>query len=369
MLSAALMLAVAAPAAPGGGLPGKTVVFQGGEGGYACYRIPAIVRTGSGVLLAFCEGRKNSAADSGDIDLLLRRSTDNGATWGRATVVWEDGPHTCGNPCPVADRATGRILLLGTWNRGDDSEPRIITGTSVDTRRVFVLESADDGLTWSRAREITATAKQPDWTWYATGPGAGIQIEHGPHRGRLVIPCDHIEAGTKRYFSHVIFSDDQGRSWMLGGRSPKPMVNECEVVELAGGRLLLNMRNYDAAQRTRQICSSDDGGATWTDQRHDPVLVEPICQASIRRIAWPRDGQPGVIVFSNPADGRARRNLTLRASFDDAATWPRSLVVDPGGAAYSCLVALPPSSVGCLYETAGYRQIAFVPARLDQFAP
>ena len=99
---------------------------------------------------------------------------------------------------------------------------------------MFVTHSTDDGLSWSDPREITADVKRDDWTWYATGPGSGIQIQHGPHQGRLVIPCDHIEAGTKRYYSHVIYSDDHGKSWQLGGSTPQHQVNECEVVELAG---------------------------------------------------------------------------------------------------------------------------------------
>ncbi|MCA9080940.1 MAG: exo-alpha-sialidase, partial [Planctomycetaceae bacterium] len=100
----------------------------------------------------------------------------------------------------------------------------------------------------------------PDWTWYATGPGSGIQMEAGPHQGRLVIPCDHIQAQTKHYYSHVIYSDDHGASWRLGGSSPQHQVNECEVVELDDGRLLLNMRNYDRSHKARQVAFSNDGG-------------------------------------------------------------------------------------------------------------
>lgn len=175
--------------------------------------------------------------------------------------------------CVVVDKETGTIFLLSTWNRGDDHEGAIIAGKSKDTRRVFVLQSTDDGLTWSKPRQLTDQVKKPDWTWYATGPGSGIQIEHGPHQGRLVIPCDHIEAETKRYFSHVIYSDDHGKTWQLGGSTPRDKVNECEAVELTNGRLMLNMRNYDRAQRARQTALSDDGGLTWRDQRHNPALI------------------------------------------------------------------------------------------------
>jgi sialidase-1 len=226
-------------------------VFVSGADGYHTYRIPCLLVTGRGTLLAFAEGRKNSRGDSGDIDLLLKPSGDQGSTWQPAQLVWDDGPNTCGNPCAVLDRATGTIWLLLTWNRGEDSEPEIIAQASQDTRRVFVTQSVDDGLTWSNPREITADVKRTNWTWYATGPGAGIQLERGPHRGRLVIPCDHIAARTRAYRSHIIFSDDHGRSWHLGGATPQPQVNECEVVELTGNRLLLNMLSILSEAGTR----------------------------------------------------------------------------------------------------------------------
>lgn len=340
-------LSAAGPPVPEPAPP--VTVYRSGESGYHTYRIPALITSARGTLLAFAEGRKAGQGDAGDIDLLLRRSTDGGRTWLPVQTVWDDGPHTCGNPCPVLDRSTGILWLLLTWNRGDDPEPKIIAGDSRDTRRVFVCRSTDDGVTWSVPREITTDVKRTNWTWYATGPGAGIQMENGPHRGRLVIPCDHIEAGTRHYYSHVIFSDDHGQTWRLGGSTPQHQVNECEAAEIAGGRLLLNMRNYDPNQRLRQQAVSDDGGLTWTGQRHVPELPDPICQASLRRLSWPKDGRPGVLLFANPAGGK-RERLTLRASFDDGQTWPVSRVLDPRPSAYSCLAILPDGLIGILYE-------------------
>ena len=327
----------------------STHVFESGQDGYHTYRIPSLLVTARGTLLAFAEGRKGGRGDAGDIDVLVRRSPDQGRTWTPSQTIWDDGPHTCGNPCAVLDRDTGTIWLLLTWNRGDDPEPKIIAQESKDTRRVFVTSSSDDGATWAPPREITTETKAINWTWYATGPGAGIQVEHGPHRGRLVIPCDHIEAGTRHYYSHVIYSDDRGRTWRLGGSTPAHQVNECEVAELTEGRLLLNMRNYDSAQRTRQQAISRDGGLTWTEQRHVPELVEPICQASLRRFSWPGPERRSVLLFSNPA-GAKRERLTIRASFDEGQTWPASRLLDARPSAYSCLATLPGGLVGILYE-------------------
>jgi len=327
----------------------QTDVFVSGADGYHTYRIPATIVTTNGTVLAFCEGRKHNRGDSGDIDLVLKRSGDGGRTWSSLKVVWDDRTNTCGNPCPLVDRETGTIWLLLTWNRGDDAEPHIIAETSKDTRRVYVTSSTDDGLTWAKPKEITSTTKLTNWTWYATGPGAGIQIERGPHRGRLVIPCDHIEAGTKKYFSHIIYSDNHATTWQLGGSSPHDQVNECEVVELTGNRLLLNMRNYDRTQRTRQVAMSHDGGGSWTNQRHDPELIEPICQASVRRYSWLTESEKGIVLFSNPASTR-REKMTVRLSPDDGQTWPDARLIHAGPSAYSCLVVLPDKTIGCLYE-------------------
>ena len=328
----------------------QTVVWQSGQGEYHTYRIPAITVTTKGTVLVFCEGRKKGLSDAGDIDLLCRRSTDNGATWSTQQVVWNHESNTCGNPCPIVDRQTGTVWLLMTWNRGDDRESQIIAKTSKDSRRVYVTSSADDGKTWAAPKEITDIAKKPDWTWYATGPGGGIQIEKGPHAGRMVVPCDHIEAGTKHYYSHVIYSDDHGETWQLGGSTPQDKVNECEVVELTDGRLMLNMRNYDRSKKNRQVAYSTDGGITWNDQHFDEALIEPICQASIRRYSWPVDGGKNIILFSNPASSTGRVNMTIRASFDDGKTWPLQKVLHNGPSAYSDLVVLGNGKVACLHE-------------------
>jgi sialidase-1 len=353
------MLATAALAADRS--PNATDVFTSGKEGYHTFRIPVLLVSPKGTLLAFCEGRKTSRADDGDIDLLLRRSGDGGKTWGPIELVYEEGgskPITIGNPCPAVDEKTGTIWLTFCRNNTD----------------VFVTSSADDGRTWSRPREITDGVKKPGWGWYATGPGVGIQLRHGPHAGRLVIPCDHGEIfdGRRVMFSHVIYSDDRGRTWKLGGTLDRH-TDECQVVELAGGTLLLNMRNYwgrDGKRPDRDgrraIARSNDGGATWSPLEFDATLIEPVCQASL--IAVPHPSKPGatVLVFANPASKEARRNMTVRVSFDEGKTWPVSRQIDAGSAAYSCLARLPNGRIGLLYERGDYRKITFTEVALDQ---
>ncbi len=339
-------------------------LFESGSNGYNTFRIPAIITTKNGTILAFAEGRKNTSSDTGDIDLVMKRSEDNGKTWSELIVIWDDAENVCGNPAPVQDARTGNIFLLSTWNLGSDHEPRIIDQTSKDTRRVYLLVSSDDGLTWSEPGEITTSVKLENWTWYATGPCHGIQLREGENKGRLIIPCDHIEAVTGKYFSHIIYSDNNGKSWILGGTTPQDQVNECSVAELTGGKLMLNMRNYDRTQKTRKVSVSNDGGLSWSNIWFDPALIEPICQGSL---LYNPKGK--VLYFTNPASEDKREKLTLRISYDEGKNWPVSKVLHAGPAAYSDIALLSSEKIACLYEagsTSPYEGIVFEVIVLDK---
>ncbi len=320
-------------------------IFVSGRDGYDTFRIPALITVPSGAVLAFCEGRRHGMSDSGEINLVLRRSLDGGATWQPLQLVAEDGPNTVGNPCPVIDRATGTIWLLLTHNLGDDTEAEIVDGTSKGTRRVWVTRSTDEGATWSAPADLTATTKAPDWTWYATGPGVGIQLRSG----RLVIPCDHMVAETLQYRSHVIYSDDHGETWRLGGVVGDG-VNECQVIERHDGSLLLNMRNYDCVHaHQRALATSADGGLTWSPLAYDAALVEPICQAALLRGPEAPSSPRHCVLFANPADCE-RVKMTVRLSYDEGETWPVAKELFAGPSAYSSLAVLPEGMIGCLYE-------------------
>ena len=278
--------------------------------------------------------------------MLQKRSVDGGRTWSKQTVIWDDGPNTCGNACPVVDQSTGTVWLLLTHNLGQDEEQKISQGRSRGTRTVWVSKSANEGMSWSKPVEITKTTKRPDWGWYATGPGVGIQLQHGPHAGRLLIPCNHsIQPDRSRpdqfeYGDHVIYSDDHGNTWQLGGTVPALKVDEAQVVELAGGSVMMNMRSH-LGRALRVVSLSQDEGQTWGEIWQDTALIEPDCQASL--LAWTErtKDNKGLLLFSNPANTKERVNMTVRLSYDEGKTWAASKQIYPGPSAYSCLVVLP----------------------------
>ena len=340
--------------------PTQTELFRAGEGGYHTYRIPALILTAKGTLLAFCEGRRGSASDSGNLDVLLRRSFDGGKTWTPIQTVADLGDDTVGNPAPVVDRKSGAILLLLTRNPGAVTERQIVEGLAPVGRTVWLARSADDGATWSAPVEITAQTKRPEWTWYATGPGNGIQLR----TGRLVVPCDHIRRDNRVMHSHIIYSDDGGQTWAIGAVAGEK-TNESAAAEARDGAVILNMRSYHGRNR-RAVQRSRDGGLTLEPLAFDEALIEPVCQASLVSAVRPGRKPDGTLLFSNPASAR-RERMTVRFSPDDGRSWPSAKVLHEGPAAYSSLAVLRDGAIGLVYERGDrnpYERLTF--ARFDR---
>lgn len=338
------------------------VVFTAGESGYASIRIPAVIAAKDGTLLAFAEGRVR-AKDQAENDIILKRSTDGGKTWGALQVVAEFGKDSLNNPNPVVDQKTGRIFLpFQRYPAALHEYGKLTDGVEGEnTVHALLCTSDDNGATWSKPKDVTREMKHPKGaTTIAAGPGIGIQLTRGPYAGRLLIPFNEGPAG--RWQVYAAYSDDGGATWKPGQNAPCFVTNaagkvvtrgnEVQFVELSDGSVRLNSRNYDGSSR-RSTAVSKDGGETWSPLMQVPELVEPVCQASILRVG-------NDIYYSGPHDPKRRANGVLFVSRDDGASWKEVRTLVPGGFAYSCLIALPGDELGCLYETDGYKTISFL---------
>jgi sialidase-1 len=330
--------------------PAQEDLFIGGEGGYHAYRIPALIATPQGTLLAFVEGRKDSSEDHGHNEILLRRSLDGGMTWTPTQLVKRDGTNALNNPTAVVDRDTGTIWLLfirtSTKKYQNDEQMARATGGISD---MWVMHSNDEGASWAGPANITKSVNRAGWNRIIPGPGIGIQLSSG----RLMIPCNHVVGNDG--FDHVIYSDNHGKAWRLGGAT-EGNTDEDQIVELADGTLMLNIRNYQGKGH-RGIALSKDGGITWSKVSSDPTLIEPTCQASLIRYTLSPVFTRNRLLFSNPAAQDKRIKMTVRLSYDEGKTWPVAKLLNLGPSGYSCLTVLSDMQIGCLYERGEHSSI------------
>ncbi len=336
-------------------------VFLAGKEGFPSIRIPSIAVTKKGTVLAIAEGRM-AHADQARNKLILKRSTDGGRTWDALQIIAEDGLRCLNNPCTVVERESGRILIMfQSYPAGvKEGSGKIQPGLNGEwIVRNYLIYSEDDGLSWSRPRDLTPTTKRPEGvTTMASGPGIGIQMRHGPHQGRLVIPFNEGPYGVWNIYT--VYSDDRGETWRYGNVAPDVLVsdgkggsvsrvNEVQVVELIDGSLRMNARRW-AGRPLRKTCVSRDGGNTWSRVEDVPEQVDPGCMASILRYGDPLDGQKSRLLFIGP-QGTDRNTGTLFLSEDEGSTWPIRRVLWPGSFAYSVLTVLNDGTIGCLFET------------------
>lgn len=374
----------------------RTNLFQSGQGGYPRYRIPALIRTAQGSLLAVCEARTRTDSDWSHTDLLYRRSTDGGKTWSIASRIVPTPPNLTRNPVALAHRqgtADERTLHNPVLISARDGTIHLIFGAEYN--RVFHSRSTNDGASFGPAQELTAACDtlrpRYDWKVVAPGPGHGLELSAGrpgktnPLAGRLVVPI-WLSPGTHGSGHHpsgiaTLISDDRGITWKAGdliARDPDPIPDpsEATLAELANGRVLLNVRN-ESRELRRAIAISPDGATGWTPLELSEALFDPTCAASLVRVPGnPREGA-ATLAFTNPDNrsglppgepgSRDRRGLTVRLSADDGQTWPVHRVLDPGPSGYSDLAAGPDGSLWCLYENSPDSPLSYATLTLVRF--
>jgi sialidase-1 len=347
--------------------PAVTDLFEAGRDGYALYRIPGLVVTRRDTVVTYAEARRHTGSDWDDIDIVIRRGPHGGRTFEPAWTM----PRVAGTErSPVAiERQQGQ----SEWRTHNNPvaiaarDGRLHFLFCIEYMRVFYTHSDNDGSTFAAPVEITAALDplraQYAWRAVATGPGHGIQLKNG----RLVVPV-WLALGTEGNghgpsVNTTIYSDDQGRSWKHGeiaiiGRPGVPNANETALVERRDGSVVMNVRTGSPRNR-RVITESPDGATRWAEPHFDETLTDPICAAGLVGVPG-KKGAP-LWVFSNldsvtRADGKAqagkdRRNLTVRFSHDEGASWVDARVLEPGPAGYSDLAALRDGTILCYYET------------------
>jgi sialidase-1 len=371
-LALTAFLVLTAPAHSAEPFLDRTDLFEAGKEGYTLYRIPGIVATPKGTLLAYCEARKHSGSDWDAIDVLLRRSTDGGKTWlERQSIalvegkveknpaalkqkVGRPGDVTLNNPVAIVDARSGRVHFL----------------FCAEYNRCFHMHSDDEGKTFSRPVEITATLEKfrEEYLWQAfgTGPGHGIQLRNGRLLATVWLSKGTGGNAHRPSVLSTIYSDDSGNTWQRGAivageTEPLTNPNETVVAQLADGRVMLNIRS-ESKEHRRAVAFSADGATKWTKPIFDSTLLEPICMASLCRLSQKPPSDRNRLLFANPdnldrAAGkttpgtpRDRKKLTVKLSYDEGKTWELSRLLEAGFSGYSDLAVGPDGMIYCLHE-------------------
>jgi sialidase-1 len=330
-------------------------VDRAGATSYTAFRIPAIVRTESGALVAFAEGRVSEFCDFGRIHTVMKRSLDDGQTWSPLRIVATNGAGKAGNPIPVADGERIALMVL---------ETPCETGSGCSCRgdqRFAIYLSDDLGETWTERREITSDVTRPGWGGVLLGPGAGFRIDRGPHEGTLIVTAKH---GTD---PHLLASDDHGETWRIAAETTSAIpVNETTAAMVSDGSILVNARYQRSLEQS--LGEIEQGfrlvgrvGTDWSYAGDPPFVHESLFRGSVvhgallYREGSTRYGDEPRVLFSFPsgehgsAAGR-RRDMMVWVSRDDGETWARPRRVMGGFTAYSSLVGIADGRFGLLYE-------------------
>ncbi|WZL89312.1 sialidase family protein [Salinimicrobium sp. 3283s] len=317
----------------------------------SCYRIPALVTAPNGDLIAAIDERVPSCADlrgSGNINIVQRRSFDNGKTWTtKETVIDFPEGRSASDPSMIVDEQTGEVFLFYNYMDLDKEK---------DVYYLHVMKSSDNGKTWTSPKDITAQISKEEWhnDFKFITSGRGIQTSEG----RLLHTLVRLKEGV-----YLFASDDHGDTWFLID-SPVTPADESKVIQLSNGDYMINSR-VNTGEGHRYVHISEDKGKTWNIKTEE-ILVDPGNNASILRYTSVEDGDDkNRLLFSNSNDAKARKNLTVRISYDEGETWSEGKTIYTGGAAYSSMTILENGEIGVFFEKDDYKENSFTSFSLE----
>ena len=370
-----VLLAVCVARLQGTKVVQTSTVFKAGEANYSCFRVPSIATVGD-VVLVFAEARKGSCGDQAPKDIVYKHSTDNGHTWGNLSVlVGEAGTnHTFRNPYATVSKTPQRasalsgscpVMLIVSFVNSTLAEPW------TNQRRV----SCDAGKTWSSIEDMALAL----WEGVLAGPGTGIEVTIPPFAadkrsaGELGGIKDKLGSSVSSSWSRIVscgatgyhaghamnavvwFSDNRGQVYNVSS-SVFAQMQECQVVQLWNGTLVMNMRNSHLNPcKCRAYALSHDGGATWEGPFWAPQLIEPVCSAGLIRL---NDS----MYFSNPHSTSQRINMTVQVTHSNSMDWRVYEQLWPGPSAYSVMGVNPEGKPCVAYErgsSSPYEELAF----------
>ncbi|MFC4991610.1 sialidase family protein [Rubritalea tangerina] len=338
----------------------REVIFPQGDGGSKFFRIPAIVTAMNGDLIAVIDARRNTTRDmqhTGNIDIAIKRSSDNGDTWTDIDFITNFPEGEVGSdPALIVDKTTGEIFCFYNYlDHNTEFNKKRPSKTAVDYRH-YVQSSKDNGKTWSKPKDIRDQimpdhVKPRDFVFITSG--RGIQTASGD----LVHTIAHVGKG-----GYLFGSKDHGKTWgAYKNTASFSPANECKVIELSDGSLMINARNNGS--KFRYVHQSNDGAQSWTGHK-DTNLPDPGCNAEPFVYTLKKDGfAKNRLLFVNAHSQKGRKNLVLSISYDDGKTWSHKKCIEQGPSAYSAITACKNGDIAIFFENG--KKMTFVRVSLD----